>query len=47
MKNKDGITFVSGASPIIFKQILTGKTAIDLMYETLMSEKFKDIVSVM
>lgn len=47
MKNKDSITFVSGASPIIFKQILTGKTAIDLMYETLMSEKFKDIVSVM
>ena len=47
MKNKDGITFVSGASPVIFKQILTGKTAMDLMYEVLMSEKFKDIVSVM
>ena len=37
------VSFVSGMSPSIFKQILTGKTGYDLMLETLMSEKYNVI----
>ena len=35
MTMKDGVSFVSGMSPTIFKQVLSNKTAIDLMYEVL------------
>ena len=35
MTVKDGISFVSGMSPSIFNQIMSGKTATDLMYEVL------------
>ena len=45
MKDKDGITFVSGASPSIFTQIMTGKTGIDLMLEALLSERYAPIHS--
>lgn len=38
-----GISFVSGASPIIFKSVLTGKTGIDLMYETIHNERYMEI----
>jgi hypothetical protein len=43
MKVKDGVSFVSGMSPTIFKQIMTGKTAFDLMYEVLNSERYAAI----
>lgn len=46
MKDKDGVTFVSGASPSIFTQILTGKTGIDLMLEALLSERYKPVYSI-
>ena len=46
MKDKDGVTFVSGASPSIFTQILTGKTGQDLMREALLSERYNAIYSV-
>lgn len=43
MKVQDGISFVSGFSPIIFEQIMSGKTATDLMYEVLDSERYERI----
>ena len=46
MKDKGGITFVSGASPSIFTQILTGKTGIDLMLEALLSVRYKPVYSI-
>ena len=46
MKDKDGITFVSGASPSIFKSILTGKTGQTLMLDTLLSERYEPITSI-
>jgi len=46
MKDKDGVTYVSGASPSIFTQIMTGKTGIDLMLEALLSERYKPVISI-
>jgi len=46
MKDKDGVTYVSGASPSIFTQIMTGKTGIDLMLEALLSERYKPVYSI-
>lgn len=46
MKDEDGITFVSGASPSIFTSILTGKTGQDLMYEALLAPRYNDITSI-
>ena len=43
MKVKDGISFVSGMSPSIFQQIMSGKTAEDLMYEVLDGERYKAV----
>ena len=40
MKDEDGITFVSGMSPSIFAQIMTGKTGQSLMYDTLNQERY-------
>ena len=37
------VTYVSGCSPIIFKQVLSGKTGTDLMYEVLDGERYKVI----
>lgn len=37
------VSYVSGASPSIFTQVLTGKTGKDLMLETLNSDRYKDI----
>ena len=37
------ISFVSGCSPSIFKQVLTGKTGVELMMEVLMSERYAPI----
>lgn len=46
MKDKDGVTYVSGASPSIFTSVLTGKTGQDLMYDALLSERYKEIYSI-
>ena len=46
MKDKDGITYVSGASPSIFTQIMTGKTGFDLMLEALLSYRYKPVYSI-
>lgn len=43
MEVKDGISFVSGCSPTIFKQVMTGKTAYDLMYEVLDAKRYEVI----
>lgn len=37
------VTYVSGASATVFKQVLTGKTGYDLMVSTLSSDRYKDI----
>jgi hypothetical protein len=39
----DGITYVSGMSPVIFQQILSGKTGMELMFEVLDSERYSII----
>lgn len=39
----DKVSFVSGCSPVIFKQVLTGKNGFDLMLEVLLGERYKDI----
>ena len=38
-----GVSFVSGCSPTIFKQVLTGKTGVELMLEVLLSDRYKNI----
>lgn len=44
MEDKDGITFVSGASPITFQMVMSGKTGQDLMYDKLNSDRYKEIM---
>ena len=46
MKDKDGVTYVSGASPSIFTSILTGKTGQDLMFEALNVPRYEPIASI-
>ena len=46
MKDEDGITYVSGASPSIFTQVLTGKTGQDLMKEALLAPRYEAIYSI-
>jgi hypothetical protein len=46
MKDQDGVTFVSGASPSIFTQVLTGKTGQDLMMEALLNDRYSAITSI-
>ncbi len=43
MTVKDGVSFVSGFSPSIFQQIMSGKTAYSLMYEVLDQERYAPI----
>ena len=43
MKDKDGITFVSGFSQNTFEMIMTGKTAQDLMFDKLNSKRYECI----
>lgn len=38
------VSFVSGFSPVIFKSVLTGKTGWDLCVETLMADRYKQVV---
>lgn len=40
MKDKNGITFVSGASPVIYEMIMSGKSSMDLMFDKLNSERY-------
>ena len=40
MTVKDGITFVSGFSPVLFEQIMKGKTAFELMLDVLDGEMY-------
>ena len=38
------VSFVSGASPVLFESVLTGKTGIDLMLDKLLgSERYRDV----
>lgn len=41
MTVKNGISFVSGFSPVLFEQIMKGKTAFDLMLDKLDSERYE------
>lgn len=43
MKMADGITFVSGMSPVIFEQVLTGKTGLDFVLDKLDSQRYSVI----
>lgn len=38
------VSFVSGFSPVIFKSVLTGKTGWDLCVETLMADRYQQVV---
>lgn len=46
MQDKDGVTYVSGASPVIFEMIMKGKTSIDLMLDKLLSNRYNEIKSI-
>lgn len=39
------VSFVSGMSPTIFKQVITGKNGYDLMLETLLAERYEAVHS--
>ena len=39
----NGVTYVSGCSPVIFDMIMTGKTGIDMMKEKLDGDRYKEI----
>lgn len=43
MTVKDGITFISGFSPVLFEQIMKGKTAFELMLDVLDGEMYARI----
>ena len=43
MQVKNGISYVSGFSPVLFEQIMKGKTAYDLMYDKLDSDRYSCI----
>lgn len=40
MKDDGNVTFVSGASPVIFEMIMSGKKSIEIMYEKLNSSRY-------
>ncbi|MGN1029151.1 MAG: DUF2828 domain-containing protein, partial [Bacilli bacterium] len=37
------VSYVSGASPVIFEQVLSGKTGYELMLDKLMSKRYEQI----
>jgi len=43
MKVEKGVSFVSGFSPVIFEQVIKGKTAWDLVLDKLLSERYKAV----
>jgi hypothetical protein len=38
------VSYVSGASPVLFRQVITGVSGYDLMIQALDSERYKAIV---
>lgn len=46
MRDKDGVTYVSGASPTILKEIMTGATGQQLMMQTLLAPRYEPITSI-
>jgi hypothetical protein len=44
MKVSGHVSLVSGFSPVLFEQVMKGKTAYDLMYDKLDSERYSPIV---
>lgn len=40
----ENVTYVSGMSPVIFEQVISGVTGYDLMLEKIESERYKDII---
>ena len=40
MRDNGRVTFVSGYSPVLFEQIMTGKTGIDLILDKLNSQRY-------
>ena len=42
--NNTGVTYVSGYNTAIFKQIMEGKTGMEVMYDKLLSDRYKDIM---
>lgn len=43
MKMEAGVTLVSGFSPTTFQMIMSGKSGVDLMFDTLNKERYKNI----
>ena len=43
MRDEANVSYVSGMSPVIYEMLLSGKTAQDLMYEKLDSERYAPI----
>jgi hypothetical protein len=43
LDNGPNVTFVSGMSPVIFEQVITGTTGYDLMLKKLMSERYAKV----
>ena len=43
MRDEANVSYVSGVSPVIYEMLLSGKTAQDLMYEKLDSERYAPI----
>jgi len=43
-KNEKGVLLVSGLSPVLFKQILSGRTSLDLVLEIVNQDRYKDIL---
>ena len=43
LDNGPNVTFVSGMSPVIFEQVITGTTGYDLMLKKLMSERYANV----
>ena len=43
LDKSENVSYVSGASPTIFEQIMSGKTGIQLMYDKLNSDRYKNI----
>lgn len=42
--NNTGVTYVSGYNTVIFKQIMEGKSGMEVMYDKLLSDRYKDIM---
>ena len=43
MKDDGNVTYISGCSPVIYEQIMSGKTSFDLMLDKLLSDRYAAI----